>query len=159
MSGPPPETTQGRTQTKDTHTHTHSPKIEIKIPNLPRNRTWVAGLDYRLRQGDRHVIIDLTKFCRPAWFPKLLYITSCISTVVKLGLSPSERSRGLWCSRKTMLMKIFGAKRDVLTGEWRKLHNAELYALESSPIIIRNLKWRRLRWAGYVSHKEKSRNA
>ena len=47
-----------------------------------------------------------------------------------------------------VLIKIFGAKRDEITGEWRKLHNAELHALYSSPNIIRDLKSRRLRWAG-----------
>ncbi|KAJ4449974.1 hypothetical protein ANN_01381 [Periplaneta americana] len=46
-----------------------------------------------------------------------------------------------------VLRKIFGAKRDEVTGEWRKLHNAELRALYSSPDIIRNIKSRRLRWA------------
>ena len=43
-----------------------------------------------------------------------------------------------------VLMKIFGAKRNEIAGEWRKLHNAELHALYSSPNIIRNLKLRRL---------------
>ena len=38
-----------------------------------------------------------------------------------------------------VLRKIFAAKRDEITGEWRKLHNAELHALYSSPNIIRNL--------------------
>ncbi|KAJ4449329.1 hypothetical protein ANN_00727 [Periplaneta americana] len=47
-----------------------------------------------------------------------------------------------------VLRKIFGAKRDEVTGEWRKLHNAELHALYSSPDIIRNIKSRRLRWIG-----------
>ena len=55
--------------------------------------------------------------------------------------------------------KIFGAKRDEITGEWRKLHYAELHALYSSPNIIRNLKSRRLRWAGHVAHAEQFRNA
>ncbi|KAJ4426699.1 hypothetical protein ANN_26497 [Periplaneta americana] len=41
-----------------------------------------------------------------------------------------------------VLRKIFGAKRDEVTGEWRKLHNAELHALYSSPDIIRNIKSR-----------------
>ncbi|KAJ4441696.1 hypothetical protein ANN_11554 [Periplaneta americana] len=50
-----------------------------------------------------------------------------------------------------VLRKIFGAKRDEVTGEWRKLHNTELHALYSSPNIIRNLKSRRLRWAGHVA--------
>ena len=57
-----------------------------------------------------------------------------------------------------VLRKIFGAKRDEITGEWRKLHNAELHALYSSN-IIRNLESRRLRWAGHVSRMEQFRNA
>ena len=39
------------------------------------------------------------------------------------------------------------------------LHNAELHALYSSPDIIRNLKSRRLRWAGHLAHMEELRNA
>ena len=58
-----------------------------------------------------------------------------------------------------LLRKIFGAKKDEITREWRKLHNAELHALYSSPNIDRNLKSRRLRWAGYVASMEQSRNA
>ncbi|KAJ4438503.1 hypothetical protein ANN_14448 [Periplaneta americana] len=58
-----------------------------------------------------------------------------------------------------VLRKIFGAKRDENTGEWRKLHNTELHALYSSPDIIRNIKSRRLRWAGHVAHMGESRNA
>ena len=55
--------------------------------------------------------------------------------------------------------KIFRAKRDEITGEWRKLHNAELHALYSSPNIVRNLKSRRLKWAGHVARMEQFRNA
>ncbi|KAJ4436462.1 hypothetical protein ANN_16493 [Periplaneta americana] len=58
-----------------------------------------------------------------------------------------------------VLRKIFGAKRDEVTGEWRKLHNAEPHALYSSPDIIRNIKSRRLRWAGHVARMGESRNA
>ena len=54
--------------------------------------------------------------------------------------------------------KIFRAKRNEITGEWRKLHNVELHALYSSPNIIRNLKSRRLRWAGHVARMEQFRN-
>ena len=57
-----------------------------------------------------------------------------------------------------VLRKIFGAKRDENTGEWRRLHNAELHALYTSPNIIRNLKSRRLRWARHVERMEQSRN-
>ncbi|KAJ4443966.1 hypothetical protein ANN_05755 [Periplaneta americana] len=58
-----------------------------------------------------------------------------------------------------MLRKIFGAKRGEVTGERRKLDNTELHALYSSPDIIRNIKSRRLRWAGHVAHMGESRNA
>ena len=58
-----------------------------------------------------------------------------------------------------VLRKIFGAKRDEITGEWRKIHNAELHALYSSPNIIRNLKSSRLRWTGHEAGMEHLRNA
>ncbi|KAJ4434975.1 hypothetical protein ANN_23547 [Periplaneta americana] len=57
------------------------------------------------------------------------------------------------------LRNIFGAKRDDVTGEWRKLHNAELHALYSSPDIIRNIKSRRLRLAAHVARMGESSNA
>jgi hypothetical protein len=44
--------------------------------------------------------------------------------------------------------RIFGPKRDEVTGEWRKLHNEELCDFYSLPIRI--IKSRRTRWAGYV---------
>jgi hypothetical protein len=50
-----------------------------------------------------------------------------------------------------VLRKIFGPKRDEVTGERRKLHNEELHNLYSSPDIIRQVKSRRMRWAGHVA--------
>jgi hypothetical protein len=50
-----------------------------------------------------------------------------------------------------MMKRIFGSKRDKITGEWRKLHKQELSALYSSPNIVRVSKSRRLRWAGHVA--------
>jgi hypothetical protein len=49
------------------------------------------------------------------------------------------------------LRRIFGPKRDEVTGEWRKLHKVELHNLYSSPDIIRQTKSRRMRWAGHVA--------
>ena len=46
--------------------------------------------------------------------------------------------------------RIFGPKRDEVKGEWRRLHNKELYALYSSPNINRVIKSRRLIWPGHV---------
>ena len=52
------------------------------------------------------------------------------------------------------VLRIFGTKRDGVTGEWRKLHNEELNDLYSSPNIFRVIKSRRMRWAGHVAHME-----
>ena len=53
-----------------------------------------------------------------------------------------------------VLRRIFGAKRDGVTGKWGKLHNDELNDLYCSPNIVRVIKLRRMRWAGHVACKE-----
>jgi hypothetical protein len=58
-----------------------------------------------------------------------------------------------------VLRRIFGPKRDEVTGGWRKLHNEELRDLYSSPSIIRIMKSRRMRWAGHVAQMGEKRNA
>jgi hypothetical protein len=58
-----------------------------------------------------------------------------------------------------VLRRIFGLKRDGVTGEWRKLHNEELHDLYPSPSIIRIIKVRRMRWAGHVAGMGEKRNA
>jgi transcription termination factor 2 len=57
-----------------------------------------------------------------------------------------------------VLRRIFGPKRDGMTGGWRKLHNEELLNLYSLPSIIRIIKSRRVRWAGHVARMEEKRN-
>jgi hypothetical protein len=56
-----------------------------------------------------------------------------------------------------VLRRIFGRKRDEVTGEWRKLHNEELHNLYSFPDIIRQFKSRRIRWAGHVARMGEER--
>jgi len=53
--------------------------------------------------------------------------------------------------RLRVLRRLFGPKRDEVTGEWRKLHNEELSDLYSLPNIVRVVKSRRMRWAGHVA--------
>jgi hypothetical protein len=57
-----------------------------------------------------------------------------------------------------VLRRIFGKKRDGVTGGWRKLNNEELHNLYSSPSIIRIIKSRWKRWAGHVARMGEKRN-
>ena len=56
-----------------------------------------------------------------------------------------------------VLRRIFGPKRDGVTGEWRKLRNEELNDLYSSSNIVRVIKSRRMRWAGHVARMEEGK--
>jgi hypothetical protein len=58
-----------------------------------------------------------------------------------------------------VLRRIFGPKRDEVTGDWRKLHNEQLRNLYSSPNIIRMIKSRWMRLAGHVARMGEKRNA
>ena len=56
-----------------------------------------------------------------------------------------------------MLRRIFGPRRDEVTGEWRRLHNEELNDLYTSPKIMRVIKSMRMRWAGHVARMGEKR--
>jgi hypothetical protein len=60
---------------------------------------------------------------------------------------------------KRVLRRIFGPKRDEVTGGWRKLRNEELHNLYSSPSIVRMIKSRRMRWAVHVAGIGEKRNS
>ena len=62
-------------------------------------------------------------------------------------------------SENMALRRIFGPRRDEVTGEWRRLHNKELNDLYSSPTIVRVIKLKRMRWAGHVAHMGEERGA
>jgi len=56
-----------------------------------------------------------------------------------------------------MLRRIFGPRRDEVTGEWRILNNEDLNDLYPSPNIVRVIKSRRMRWAGHVTRMDEER--
>jgi hypothetical protein len=62
-----------------------------------------------------------------------------------------KEERRLRVFENRVLRRIFGPKRDKVTGEWRKLHNEELNDLYCSSNIVRVIKPRRMRWAGHVA--------
>jgi hypothetical protein len=57
-----------------------------------------------------------------------------------------------------VLRRIFGPKSGEIMREWRKLHNGDLHHLYSSPDIIRQIKSRKMRWAGHVARMGEGRN-
>jgi hypothetical protein len=57
-----------------------------------------------------------------------------------------------------VLRRIFGPKKDGVTGGWRKLHNEELHDFYSSPSIIRIIKWRGMVWVGHMARLREKRN-
>jgi len=60
-----------------------------------------------------------------------------------------ERKLGVF--KNMVLRRIFGSRRDEVTGQWSRLHNEELNDLYSSPNIVRVIKSRRIRWAGHLA--------
>jgi len=70
-----------------------------------------------------------------------------------------REERKLRAFENMVLRRIFGQRRDEVTGEWRRLHNEELSDLYSSPSIVRVTKSRRMRWAGHVARMGEERGA
>jgi len=68
-----------------------------------------------------------------------------------------REERKLRVFENMVLSRIFGSRRDEVTGEWRRLHNEELNDLYTSPNIVRVIKLRRMRWAGHVARMDEER--
>jgi hypothetical protein len=84
------------------------------------------------------------RICKTIILPVVLYGCETWSLILR------EEYR-LRVFENGVLWRIFGLKRDEVTGEWGKLHNEELYDLYSLPSIIRTMKSRRMRWARHVA--------
>jgi hypothetical protein len=70
-----------------------------------------------------------------------------------------REERRLRVFENRVLRRIFGPKRDEVTGEWRKLHKEELHDLYTLPNIFRVRKWRIIRWAGHLARMGERRGA
>ena len=68
-----------------------------------------------------------------------------------------REERKLRVFKNMVLRRIFGPRRDEVTGEWRRLHNEELNDLYCSPNIVRVIKLRRMRWAGHLERMGEER--
>jgi hypothetical protein len=68
-----------------------------------------------------------------------------------------REERRLKVFENMLLRRVFGPRRDEVTGEWRKLHNDELNDLYSLPNTVRVVKSRRMRWAGHVARMGEGR--
>ena len=69
-----------------------------------------------------------------------------------------REERKLRVFENRVLRRLFGSKRNEVTGEWRKLHNEELRDLYSLPNIVLVIKSRRMRWAGHVARMGEERS-
>jgi hypothetical protein len=74
-----------------------------------------------------------------------------------LGLDIKEEHR-LEVFENRVLRRIFGPRRDEVTGGWRKLQNEELHKLYSSPSLIKMIKSRRMRWDGHIARRALKRS-
>ena len=90
------------------------------------------------------------KIYRTIILPVVLYGCEAWSLILR-------EERKLRVLENMVSRRIFGPRRDELTGEWRRLHNEELNDLYSSPNIVRVIKSRRMRWAGHVARMSEER--
>jgi hypothetical protein len=106
------------------------------LQNLLSSRLLTKNLKIRIY---RTIILNVVLYGRETW---------------SLTLREERRLRVF---ENRVLRRIFGSKRDALTGEWRKLQNEEMNGLYSLPNIVRMTKSRRMRWAGHVARMGEGR--
>ena len=111
----------------------------------------------KLRPGNAcyHSVLNLLSSRFPSKNLKIKIYRTIILPVVLYGCETwsltLREERKLRVFENMVLRRIFGHRRDEVTGEWRRLHNEELSDLYSSANIVRVIKSRRMRWAGHVA--------
>ena len=118
--------------------------VRYPRPELWRETKTFEGTVHNLSSSSLLSNNTKIKLYRTIILPVVLYGCETLSLILR-------EERRLRVFENTVLRRIFGPKRDEVTGEWRKLHNENLNDLYSSPNIIRVIISRRMRWAGHVA--------
>jgi len=111
----------------------HRPRQHVMVPSF----IWILCL------------VDITN--------RYIYILRIVLYGCETWSLTLREERKLRVFENMVLRRIFGPRRDDVTGDWRRLHNEELNDLYSSPNIVRVINSRRMRWVGYVVHMDEER--
>jgi len=121
-----------------------------------RNKEQIEVRECLLSYGAEYFVFH---FCYPKIIKVKIYRTTIFSVILcgrETWSITLREGRRLRVYENRVLRRIFGPKRDEVTGEWRNLHNEELNDQYSSPNIVRVVKSRRIRWGGTCSTYEES---
>jgi len=139
------------------------PQVADRGTTLTNQNSIAEEIKSRLRSGNvcYHSVQNLLSFRLLSKNSKIKIYKTIILRVVLYGCETwsltLREERNLRLFENMVLRRIFGPRRDEVTGELRRLHNEELNDLYSSPNIVRVIKSRKMRWAGHVARMGEER--
>jgi hypothetical protein len=150
---------------RDTESFERVEEFKCVVTNIRNRNSIHEGIKSRLKLGNAcyHSVQNLLssrllsintriRVYRTVVLPVVLYVRESWSVTLR-------KEQRLRVFENRVLRRIFGAKGNEATREWRRLHNEELNDLYSSQNVIRVIKSRRMRWAGHVAHIGEKRGA